>query len=495
MDYFPLVQRFESALWVSLVCNGQAAERFERSLGWDFGVDNYRYCEHRHQIYIPDSQRLGAVISSIPPEQRYPEFRRSCEAACTAVLDSADRVATQFRPSLDKAASFELLSQLLEASMDAMPFLPSLVLIQNELEQDLRELLSADLGLEPDSGEFRDFWQTALVPLEQANFIPESRGMLAMAAQYREQGIDTDADFADLPPEWGKRIEGHVAEFGWIGTFTYLNEPFNSKEVLQRVQHAASSSPHELERTLERDRNDVRKADEALATLKSEEARTLLEVARYFMYLRFERIDVHFKAEVRTRQVQGRLAELAGVSREELIMLTVQELRGWALEGESLPSPEELATRVRNGIEYEIVDGEHSWRVAPPIERTLDADARAMARLGIEGNTACVGRARGPIKHVTSIADMQSFEEGDVLLTPMTTPDLMYAIERAGAIVTEEGGVLCHAAIISRELNKPCLIGCRAATKAFADGDVVEMEATNEGGRVTLLEEAPGVGR
>jgi pyruvate,water dikinase len=82
---------------------------------------------------------------------------------------------------------------------------------------------------------------------------------------------------------------------------------------------------------------------------------------------------------------------------------------------------------------------------------------------------------------------MQSFNDGDILVTPMTTPDVMYAIERASAIVTDEGGVLCHAAIISRELNKPCVIGCGVATRAFRDGDRVTVQADARGGTVTLV--------
>jgi phosphohistidine swiveling domain-containing protein len=490
MDYFPLVQRFESALWVSMVCHGQAAERFERSLGWDFGVQNYRYRGHRHQIHIPYFERLGQLIASIPIDHRYDQFQSSCETACEEVLAAADRAAAGFKPGMDTAESFDLLSILLEASMDAMPFLPSLVLIQEELQQDLREAIASDLGVDQGSKEFGSFWQRVLVPVEQANFVPESRDVLAMAADYREQGIDPEADLESLAPPWRSRIDAHVREHGWIGTFTYLNEPFSAADILQRVQRAAKVSPHELEDTLERDRRSVVEADRALAELSSEQTRSLVSTARYFMYLRFERVDIHFKAEVRTRPIQHRLAELAGISRDALVMLTLDELRAWAVDGAPLPAEEELSLRVANGIEYEIVEGSHSWRAAKPIERILDPDARALARVGIEGSTACLGSARGRVKHVTSIAEMQGFEEGDVLLTPMTTPDVMYAIERAGAIVTEEGGVLCHAAIISRELNKPCLIGCRDATRAFADGDIVELLAEESGGSVTLLEEA-----
>lgn len=492
MEYFPLVQRFESALWVSLVCHGQASRYFDSALGWDYGVNRYRYEEHRHQIYIPDSQRLGNLIASLPFEERYETYRSRCEMACRKVMAAAGMAMSQFDPGGEKRESFEALAILFEASLEAMPFLPSLVLMQNELEQDLREALAADLGLDPTSDQFGAFWQRALVPREQANFVPESRGVLRMADEYHVAGLPLGLAAPDLPPEWRQRIDAHVAEFGWLGTFTYLNEPFSATEVLARVQHAAASPADELKETLERDREAVKVADEARAELTTERAQSLLDVARYFMYLRFERVDVHFRAEAMTRPIQQRLAELAGFSRGEMVMLTFDELRNWALGGAPLPEAGEITLRVENGVDYEVLDGVHSWSAAEPVQRTIDADARADARRGLPGSTACMGEARGAVKYVSSVADMQRFEEGDVLLTPMTTPDLMYAIERASAIVTEEGGVLCHAAIISRELNKPCLTGCRSATKAFEDGDLVELKAEEGGGIVTLLADGNG---
>ena len=73
----------------------------------------------------------------------------------------------------------------------------------------------------------------------------------------------------------------------------------------------------------------------------------------------------------------------------------------------------------------------------------------------------------------------RSFKKGDIIITPMTTPDMMLALNLASAIVTDEGGVTCHAAIISRELKKPCVIGTKIATKYIKDGDMVEVDADN----------------
>lgn len=61
----------------------------------------------------------------------------------------------------------------------------------------------------------------------------------------------------------------------------------------------------------------------------------------------------------------------------------------------------------------------------------------------------------------------------------MTTPNMISAMKCAAAFITDEGGITCHAAIISRELKKPCIIGTKIATKILKDGDIVEIDADN----------------
>jgi len=78
-------------------------------------------------------------------------------------------------------------------------------------------------------------------------------------------------------------------------------------------------------------------------------------------------------------------------------------------------------------------------------------------------------------------------KKGDILVAGQTRPTLMTAIHKAGAIVTDEGGIISHAAIISRELKKPCIIGTKIATKILKDGDLVEVDANN--GIVKILKD------
>ncbi len=68
----------------------------------------------------------------------------------------------------------------------------------------------------------------------------------------------------------------------------------------------------------------------------------------------------------------------------------------------------------------------------------------------------------------------------------MTTPEMVPVMKRAAAFVTDEGGITCHAAIVSREMKKPCIIGTKIATKVLKDGDLVEVDANR--GIVRILE-------
>lgn len=93
------------------------------------------------------------------------------------------------------------------------------------------------------------------------------------------------------------------------------------------------------------------------------------------------------------------------------------------------------------------------------------------------GVPAFKGNAKGTVKIVNTIKQMEKFENGDILVSINTSPSLMPAIQRASAIVSDEGGITSHAAIVSRELKIPCIVGTQVATKVFKDGDIVEVDA------------------
>lgn len=94
------------------------------------------------------------------------------------------------------------------------------------------------------------------------------------------------------------------------------------------------------------------------------------------------------------------------------------------------------------------------------------------------GQCAYAGKACGRVKLIHVPGDMEKMVEGDIIVSQATSPDLILAMKKAAAIVTNTGGLICHAAITARELRIPCVVGTRNATLIFRDGDLVEVDAT-----------------
>lgn len=97
----------------------------------------------------------------------------------------------------------------------------------------------------------------------------------------------------------------------------------------------------------------------------------------------------------------------------------------------------------------------------------------------IRGTVACFGKVTGIARVLFSSDEINRVEEGDILVTAMTTPDFVPAMKKCAAVVTDEGGISCHASIVAREMKKPCVIGTKVATQVFKDGDLIEVDAEN----------------
>ncbi len=95
-----------------------------------------------------------------------------------------------------------------------------------------------------------------------------------------------------------------------------------------------------------------------------------------------------------------------------------------------------------------------------------------------KGLGASPGMASGAVKTVKNTDELDKIEEGDILVTVMTTPDMVPAMKRADGIITDEGGVTCHAAIVSRELGIPCVVGTGDASKILKEKSIVTIDGS-----------------
>jgi phosphoenolpyruvate synthase/pyruvate phosphate dikinase len=95
----------------------------------------------------------------------------------------------------------------------------------------------------------------------------------------------------------------------------------------------------------------------------------------------------------------------------------------------------------------------------------------------IKGSIAYKGIVKGIVRVCRTTDDIKLFKQGEILVANQTTPEYVPAMKKAMAIITDQGGITCHAAIVSRELKLPAIIGTKIATKVLKDGDYVEVDA------------------
>ena len=134
--------------------------------------------------------------------------------------------------------------------------------------------------------------------------------------------------------------------------------------------------------------------------------------------------------------------------------------------------------------EWAIADGKTYIVQTRPIT-TLNRAGKPAAeqhQVLLQGLPAVPGAASGVVRVLANVADGGRLQDGEVLVAQMTNPDWLPTMRRASALVTDTGGMTCHAAIVARELGVPCIVGARTATKDLKDGTVVTVDGTH--GRV-----------
>lgn len=126
-------------------------------------------------------------------------------------------------------------------------------------------------------------------------------------------------------------------------------------------------------------------------------------------------------------------------------------------------------------------EGGHWYLVQTRPITTLGAPGHG--ELLVSGLGASPGSGHGNVRVLRTPDEGQQLQNGEVLVAPMTSPDWVPTIRRASALVTDSGGVTCHAAIVSRELRIPCVVGTRSATRVLRNGELVTVDGSK--GRVT----------
>jgi len=310
-------------------------------------------------------------------------------------------------------------------------------------------------------------------PMKENFAALEQKNLLKIGIMIKENKIK---NFKDLTPEVLKKIKEHVREYGWINARGGRAEFWNEKDIFARIKELKYDFTEKLAE-LENFKVKAKENTESLLKeLKADdEIRHLVKIAKELVYFRTYRTDYLNKAFADIRPLIESISKHRKMSYTEMLYLLSEEIN----ENKEV-SKQEIKQRMKNYF-YATLEPQETVFFSDPKEIKRWEDKYFEEPVAdsdeIKGTTAFGGKVKGKVKIVIHQEDTSKVERGDILVSPMTTPNFIVAMEKAAAFVTDEGGMLCHAAIVSREMEKPCIIGTQTATRVLKDGDLVEVDA------------------
>ncbi|MFH1257649.1 MAG: PEP-utilizing enzyme, partial [Candidatus Micrarchaeota archaeon] len=307
----------------------------------------------------------------------------------------------------------------------------------------------------------------------------EEESLLKVIRLIRKNGMEKQFLSGKAYGKYAALFKDHEAEYFWV--------PFDYGGAVWDASYFTDTARNLMEQGFDPDKR-LREISEYYGRIGEKQRnmeKTLgldVKTSSYLNVLRITGFLMDFKKECHTkshfayRNLLHEAAKRLDWSMEQAYSSTPPEIIS-ALNGEKIsPNPKMLRVLHSTNGKVEMIAAEKADTSLKKVG--LLGKDRAVAT-ELKGTCACAGTVRGKARVILSASDLPKLKKGEILVTIMTTPDFVHGMKNAAAIVTNDGGITCHAAIVAREFNIPCVVGTRIATSAFKDGDLLEVKASH----------------
>ncbi len=371
----------------------------------------------------------------------------------------------------------EELKSLVVKGIEDLVNLCSYLLFPISLQCYFEESIKNWLSQKVKDPKFKDnYFKILTTPSKQNSGYFEQVAILKLAILYNEnRGIKN-------------KIDDYLLEFDTLGVKYGVGELWNKKEVVERIKYLSKQSP---KKRLYHILSILKQADDKVEiTLKKLNAdknfRKFIVITRLYVYLRTYRTDIISGAFANMFPLFKEIGKRNALNLRSVIECLPNEIISFNFPDKKTIT-ERAKTNIIRGVDGKLyfAFGEKAIKVHKKLlknvnQKVIKKKVKITENKEIKGVIANKGIVKGFVKIVLDNTGLKKISEGDILVSSMTTPDFVPAMEKASAFITDEGGILCHAAIVSREMQKPCIIGTGSATSILKDGDLVEVNA-NQG--------------
>ncbi|MBU1203214.1 hypothetical protein KKH39_04210 [Patescibacteria group bacterium] len=339
--------------------------------------------------------------------------------------------------------------------------------------------------------EYQDYYTLFTEPPANSFAQDQEEALLNIMVKYWDydnwrKDIETKSldDLKELHKDFYRDLEEHTNKHAWV--YYAYNGPESTEEdflsfirdYLIKLEH-----PEKLLKNLGSKRKNLEKRKQEFYKKykPTEREKNMLNLAGKFVWGKPRRKDYQAKSYYHAKKLQSEISKRLHLSLEQVRNTPFDMIKECLVDGK------EPDNKIINSIKkyhiiipnqdktVSILIGQEAEEFEKAIHREEEQEIKNIKEL--RGTTACPGKVQGTVKIINNPADMAKMEYNDILVSVSTTPNIIAAMKKASAFVTDEGGLTCHAAIVARELSTPCVVGTKFATKVFKDGDIIEVDA------------------
>ena len=448
---------------------------------------------------------ISYIADMVSWEKRHNELKRKVEEKnkfILEIIEKTNKLGEEFNKwseenimnaSLEKCSGKELLS-LLYKFIDqqstlytygiALPILDfqEFSFIEGNLQKFLKER---------GGDKYQEYYQVFTHPAHNSFAQDQEEDLLRLMAEfYNSPNWKSEMQTLSLTeikkkyPSFFSKLEKHTHKYCWV-YYVYAGPAYNEQQFLDFMKEYIRKGvePQKKIDAIAAEKKKIQKLKkEYLKELNPNTFQTfILDMAGIIVWAKPRRKDYQSKSYYHAEKLLAEIGKRLSLSLEEVRSAPPAVLEKALVEATldknmiknvfefHICVPENGKVRVLTGKEAEEFYENN-------IEKEKEEKVRT--RQELKGACACTGSAKGRVKIINVPDEMKKMKHGDILVSTATTPSIVPVMKMAAAIVTDEGGLTCHAAIVSRELQIPCVVGTKVATKVLKEGDYVHVDAT-----------------
>ncbi len=281
-------------------------------------------------------------------------------------------------------------------------------------------------------------------------------------------------------------VDNLIDNFSWRSIYNYLEKPLDRKYFLGEIKKLNKSKARqeikEIKDTLKENRQKYYYYQKKI---KNPYYSLMTKIINTYVHLRTDRVDIwkmtQYKQLIAFKEMARRLTRVSNRkwNLEMVVALLNSEIINFLAKGD-VPEYNEVKKRTPgNYVYYHDYLKNKSYIITDKkeVKRIKNHFLSNKSLKTIKGVVAFKGKHKGRVRLVFSKKDLVKVRKGEILVARHTMPDYTIIMKRAGAIITDDGGITCHAAITARELSKPCIIGTKIATQMLKNNNLVEIDA------------------